>query len=154
MTSLVLLPEHRNTLLQHLLASVCDTPGFPPISINAGNEIQILEWSRPDLNPKFVHVRRDGEDVPAEQNPAYRGRTSVSTENLKHRDLSLKLSTVELSDSGTYRCYVPEVNKTSVIGLSVDDIPGTPVYGIVAAVMVMMFALIILCVIFYFLNFF
>ncbi|KAL7374797.1 hypothetical protein ABVT39_007355 [Epinephelus coioides] len=78
-----------------------------------------LEWSRLDLNPKFVHVRRDGEAVPAEQNPAYTGRTSVSTENLKHGDLSLKLSTVELSDSGTYRCYVPEVNKTSVISLSV-----------------------------------
>nr|XP_033465520.1 myelin-oligodendrocyte glycoprotein-like isoform X2 [Epinephelus lanceolatus] len=145
---LILRSAGQSTAVNHpIVATAGDDITLPCLLQPAMDAVSMtLEWSRPDLNPKFVHVQRDGKHVPAEQNPAYTGRTSVSTENLKHGDLSLKLSTVELSDSGTYRCYVPEVNKTSVIGLSVDDIPGTPVYGIVVWVMVMIFALIILCV--------
>lgn len=80
----------------------------PPM--NAVDEM--VEWSRSDLNPRFVHVWRSGEDHLIGQNPSYKNRTSVSIEKLKTGDASLKLTKVRLSDEGTYRCFIP--------GLSVD----------------------------------
>ncbi|XP_035531131.1 myelin-oligodendrocyte glycoprotein-like [Morone saxatilis] len=79
----------------------------------------LLEWSRPDINPRFVHLRRSGKDHLFDQNPSYKGRTSVSINRLKLGDISLKLSKVKLSDDGTYRCYMPELNLDSNIQLLV-----------------------------------
>ncbi|XP_059210508.1 butyrophilin-like protein 10 [Centropristis striata] len=76
-----------------------------------------VEWSRADLNPRFVHVRRDGVELLIDQNPSYIGRTSVSADKLKCGDLSLKLSKVKLSDDGSYRCYIPEMYKGSTVRL-------------------------------------
>uniref|UniRef100_A0A3P9DSC1 Ig-like domain-containing protein n=1 Tax=Maylandia zebra TaxID=106582 RepID=A0A3P9DSC1_9CICH len=75
----------------------------PPM--NAVDEM--VEWSRSDLNPRFVHVWRSGEDHLIGQNPSYKNRTSVSIEKLKTGDASLKLTKVRLSDEGTYRCFIP-----------------------------------------------
>eukprot|EP00064_Thunnus_orientalis_P024012 superscaffoldBa00009729_g24281 len=83
---------------------------------------EMLEWSRPDLNPRFVHVWRSGEDYLPDQNPSYRGRTSVSIDSLKQGDVSLKLSKVKLSDEGTYRCFIPELNTESSIQLVVGPV--------------------------------
>lgn len=69
--------------------------------------VMTLEWARPDLNPRFVHLRRDGVELLINQYPSYVGRTSLSTDKLKHGDISLKLSKVKLSDEGTYRCHIP-----------------------------------------------
>uniref|UniRef100_A0A671UYX1 Butyrophilin subfamily 1 member A1-like n=1 Tax=Sparus aurata TaxID=8175 RepID=A0A671UYX1_SPAAU len=66
-----------------------------------------VEWSRPDLEPRFVHLRRDSVELVLEKNPLYKGRTSLSTNRLKRGDISLKLSTVKVSDEGTYRGFVP-----------------------------------------------
>ncbi|XP_054457913.1 butyrophilin-like protein 2 [Anoplopoma fimbria] len=77
-----------------------------------------LEWARLDLNPRFVHVRRDGVELLVNQNPSFVGRTSVSTGSLKHGDMSLKLSKVKLSDEGKYRCHIPALG-TSVVDLVV-----------------------------------
>uniref|UniRef100_A0A671TNL7 Ig-like domain-containing protein n=1 Tax=Sparus aurata TaxID=8175 RepID=A0A671TNL7_SPAAU len=67
----------------------------------------LLEWTRPDLDPRFVHVRRDGDDRLFDQHSSYKGRTSVSINGLRRGDMSLKLSKVTFSDQGTYRCFVP-----------------------------------------------
>uniref|UniRef100_A0A3Q4MSH5 Ig-like domain-containing protein n=1 Tax=Neolamprologus brichardi TaxID=32507 RepID=A0A3Q4MSH5_NEOBR len=71
---------------------------------------EMVEWSRSDLNPRFVHVWRSGEDHLVGQNPSYKNRTSVSTEKLKTGDVSLKITKVRLSDEGTYRCFIPGLN--------------------------------------------
>lgn len=65
-----------------------------------------VEWSRPNLKPRFVHLRRDSVELVLEENPLYKGRTSLSTNKLKRGDVSLKLSKVKVSDEGTYRGYV------------------------------------------------
>ncbi|XP_038587687.1 uncharacterized protein DDB_G0283697-like [Micropterus salmoides] len=83
---------------------------------------EMLEWSRADLNPRFVHVRRFGEDHLVDQNPAFKGRTSVSIDGLKHGETSLKLSKVKLSDEGTYKCFIPGLNTESSVQLVVADI--------------------------------
>ncbi|XP_074479412.1 uncharacterized protein LOC141760461 [Sebastes fasciatus] len=84
--------------------------------------LQMLEWSRPDLNPRFVHVRRFGEDRLVDQNPSYKGRTSASIDRLKQGDMSLTLSKVKLSDEGTYRCFSPGLETDSSVQLVVGTV--------------------------------
>ncbi|XP_026178848.1 butyrophilin subfamily 1 member A1-like [Mastacembelus armatus] len=78
-----------------------------------------VEWSRPDLDPRFIFVWRDGEELESKKHPAYQGRTSLFIDELKHGDLSLKLSKVKPSDKGTYRCFVPQLFNDSLIQLVV-----------------------------------
>ncbi|XP_039457710.1 butyrophilin subfamily 1 member A1-like [Oreochromis aureus] len=81
-----------------------------------------LEWGRPDLDPRFVHVWFEGQDHLVNQNPSYRGRTSLSTEKLKQGDLSLKLTRVKHSDNGRYRCFFPSESKESTVELLVGSL--------------------------------
>uniref|UniRef100_A0A3Q1ICU0 Ig-like domain-containing protein n=1 Tax=Anabas testudineus TaxID=64144 RepID=A0A3Q1ICU0_ANATE len=79
-----------------------------------------VEWTRPDLKPRLVLVWRAGQKLNLDdENPSYRGRTSLLTDKLKSGDISLKLSKVKLSDGGKYKCYVPTLNKDSVFELVV-----------------------------------
>ena len=80
-----------------------------------------VEWARPDLEPRFVHVWYEGRDLLVNQNPSYRGRTSVSIDKLKQGDLSLLLSAVKLSDNGLYRCYFPSQDKKTNVELVVGE---------------------------------
>ncbi|CAB1345637.1 unnamed protein product, partial [Coregonus sp. 'balchen'] len=68
---------------------------------------QTVEWQRPDLKPKEVHLYRDEKDNFLLQNPPFGGRTSLFKEELVEGNASLKLTRVELSDAGNYTCYVP-----------------------------------------------
>uniref|UniRef100_A0A3Q1EJC1 Ig-like domain-containing protein n=1 Tax=Acanthochromis polyacanthus TaxID=80966 RepID=A0A3Q1EJC1_9TELE len=77
-----------------------------------------VEWARPDLNPRFVLVWR-GAELALKKNVLYSNRTSVFTDELKHGNISLKLSSVKLSDQGTYRCFVVELGRDSRIQLVV-----------------------------------
>uniref|UniRef100_A0A3Q1IE83 Ig-like domain-containing protein n=1 Tax=Anabas testudineus TaxID=64144 RepID=A0A3Q1IE83_ANATE len=77
-----------------------------------------VEWTRPDLKPRLVLVWRAGQKLNLDdENPSYRGRTSLLTDKLKSGDISLKLSKVRLSDRGKYKCYVPTLNRDSVFEL-------------------------------------
>uniref|UniRef100_A0A3P8NZ64 Ig-like domain-containing protein n=1 Tax=Astatotilapia calliptera TaxID=8154 RepID=A0A3P8NZ64_ASTCA len=53
-----------------------------------------VDWSRTDLKPRSVYVRREGVELLTEQNPLYTGRTSLSVNKLH----------LKLSDAGTYKC--------------------------------------------------
>uniref|UniRef100_A0A3Q2X3Z9 Ig-like domain-containing protein n=1 Tax=Haplochromis burtoni TaxID=8153 RepID=A0A3Q2X3Z9_HAPBU len=85
---------------------------------------QILEWTRSDLNPRFVHVWRSGQDLVNTRNPSYRGRTSLFINELKHGNISLKLSRVKLSDKGTYECSIPLMGKNYFVKLAVGNFSG------------------------------
>ncbi|XP_073331648.1 butyrophilin subfamily 1 member A1-like [Pagrus major] len=87
-------------------------PAFDAVSLT-------VEWARADLNPRFVHVRREGVELLIDQNPSYIGRTSVPISKLKCGDLSLKLSKVKFSDEGIYRCLVPKQGTQSEVKLAV-----------------------------------
>nr|XP_033465080.1 butyrophilin subfamily 3 member A1-like [Epinephelus lanceolatus] len=78
-----------------------------------------LEWTRPDLNPRFVFVRRAGQDFIDTKHPSYKGRTSLFTDKLKRGNISLKLSDVRPSDAGRYRCFIPDLKTDSFVELVV-----------------------------------
>lgn len=78
-----------------------------------------IEWGKPDLNPRFVFVRHNGQELQTDQNTAYKGRVSLSNDKLKDGDVSLKLSKVKVSDSGRYRCYIPQQSKEYFVELLV-----------------------------------
>ncbi|XP_015257056.1 PREDICTED: uncharacterized protein LOC107102318 [Cyprinodon variegatus] len=65
-----------------------------------------------------VHRRQQGEDQLQDQDPRYRGRTSMRTDALADKDLSLNLTKLVLSDSGNYSCIVrdhrEEIHRESV----------------------------------------
>uniref|UniRef100_A0A3Q1IHR9 Ig-like domain-containing protein n=1 Tax=Anabas testudineus TaxID=64144 RepID=A0A3Q1IHR9_ANATE len=82
-----------------------------------------VEWTRPDLKPRLVLVWRAGQKLNLDdENPSYRGRTSLLIDKLKSGDISLKLSKVKLSDGGKYKCYVPTMNRDSVFELVVGNL--------------------------------
>uniref|UniRef100_A0A4W6DP58 Ig-like domain-containing protein n=1 Tax=Lates calcarifer TaxID=8187 RepID=A0A4W6DP58_LATCA len=84
------------------------------------NAVQMtIEWGRNDLNPRFVYVWHDGRELLTDQNEAYTGRASLDINKLKQGDISLRLSTVKVSDNGTYRCYLPKQSQEYFIDLVV-----------------------------------
>ncbi|KAM8748152.1 butyrophilin subfamily 3 member A2-like [Acanthopagrus schlegelii] len=78
-----------------------------------------LEWTRPDLKPIFVHVTRSGQDNVRIQHSSFKNRTSVSIDELKHGNVSLKLSKVKPSDARRYQCYIPKLNTGAFVELVV-----------------------------------
>uniref|UniRef100_A0A3P8NZ53 Ig-like domain-containing protein n=1 Tax=Astatotilapia calliptera TaxID=8154 RepID=A0A3P8NZ53_ASTCA len=71
-----------------------------------------VDWSRTDLKPRSVYVRREGVELLTEQNPLYTGRTSLSVNKLH----------LKLSDAGTYKCLVPKFNAETVVTLAVGSV--------------------------------
>ncbi|KAM6960406.1 butyrophilin subfamily 3 member A2-like [Tautogolabrus adspersus] len=123
-TFLLLLPQRCEGLLEvigsplPILAIVGDDIILPchlKPAINAASET--VEWTRPDLEPRFVHVWRSGQELLDAQHPSYEGRTSLFINELKNGNISLKLSKVRLSDKGKYRCFLPTSDKHSTIEL-------------------------------------
>uniref|UniRef100_A0AAQ4NWP2 Ig-like domain-containing protein n=1 Tax=Gasterosteus aculeatus aculeatus TaxID=481459 RepID=A0AAQ4NWP2_GASAC len=78
-----------------------------------------MEWGRADMKPRFVLVWHDGKELLDDQNEAFKGRTSLSISGLERGDVSLKLSSVKVSDSGTYRCYLQKPNQEHLVQLLV-----------------------------------
>ncbi|KAK7126451.1 hypothetical protein R3I94_017811 [Phoxinus phoxinus] len=58
-----------------------------------------------------------------EQDPAYKNRAEVLPEELKKGQIVLKLTDLQLSDGGTYICFVPDVGLDHSIQLLVKEQP-------------------------------
>ncbi|XP_039460082.1 butyrophilin-like protein 1 [Oreochromis aureus] len=65
-------------------------------------------WTRNDLDPKSVHIRREGGDDLRGQNQLYSGRTSMRSDALDSSDFSLTLRKPQLTDNGNYTCSISD----------------------------------------------
>ncbi|KAI2644048.1 Butyrophilin-like protein 3 [Labeo rohita] len=66
-----------------------------------------VEWSRPDLkHSQLVHLYEDHKDRNTNQIESYRGRTKLIHQELQTGNTSLKLSSVQVSDEGLYKCFI------------------------------------------------
>ncbi|KAK9540829.1 hypothetical protein VZT92_003254 [Zoarces viviparus] len=76
----------------------------PPVDLSR----YTVEWTRVD-NQQLVGVYRHGRDDPGSVAAPYRGRTAINHEALSRGILALKISSANLSDSGSYNCSVLEL---------------------------------------------
>ncbi|KAM4611876.1 butyrophilin-like protein 2 isoform 2-T2 [Polymixia lowei] len=67
-----------------------------------------VEWRlyRDTVKTVYVHIYRHGQSVLGQE------RTSLFTDELKKGNISLKISSVTLSDAGKYTCFVSKLNIT------------------------------------------
>ncbi|XP_014841048.1 PREDICTED: uncharacterized protein LOC106916944 [Poecilia mexicana] len=65
-------------------------------------------WSRNDLNPKVIHLRREQGDDHKDQNQVYRRRTSMEPDALETGDFDLTVRKPQLADSGNYTCSMSD----------------------------------------------
>ncbi|XP_025760856.1 butyrophilin subfamily 2 member A2 [Oreochromis niloticus] len=90
-----------------------------------------LEWTRSSLDPRFVYVSRGSQELEKLKNPSFKGRTSVFVDELKYGNISLKISKVKSDDTGTYKCYVPVLEKEAFVELVVaSDAATSPVISL------------------------
>ncbi|KAG9262204.1 hypothetical protein AMEX_G23943 [Astyanax mexicanus] len=73
---------------------------------NISAEDMMVEWLRTDLTDKLVHLYKDYKDTNDDQIKTYRGRTALFKEELKKGNTSLKLSALQPSDEGSYKCLI------------------------------------------------
>ncbi|XP_071371068.1 butyrophilin subfamily 1 member A1-like, partial [Centroberyx affinis] len=78
-----------------------------------------VEWTRPDLNPQYIHIHQNGQLIIHAQNPLYKYRTGLFLDELRNGNVSLKLFRVKLSDEGKYRCFIPSIRSEATIQLTV-----------------------------------
>ncbi|XP_056883064.1 myelin-oligodendrocyte glycoprotein-like isoform X1 [Takifugu flavidus] len=104
-------------------------------SINV--EETVVEWTRQDpSHVTFVHVYRDHVEVMDMKTASYRGRTALFIEELKHGNISLRITEVTEADEGSYRCFIPTLRspvKDSTVRLVIKpnlrtatEFPGIP----------------------------
>ena len=87
----------------------------PPISASS----RAVEWTKPGLDPAYIHVHQDGRLVYQSQNPLYNYRTALFVDQLINGNVSMKLFKVKISDAGKYKCFLPSLWKDSFIQLTV-----------------------------------
>ncbi|XP_026014424.1 butyrophilin-like protein 2 isoform X2 [Astatotilapia calliptera] len=105
---LVLVSQHALTAVVEVYEGVmsvllpCKHSGFIP------EDDPTVLWTRSDLNPKSVHVRREEADDLRGQNQRYSGRTSMRPDALDSLDFSLTLRNPTKTDSSIYTCSISD----------------------------------------------
>ncbi|KAF1394587.1 hypothetical protein PFLUV_G00002590 [Perca fluviatilis] len=89
----------------------------PPVDLSDST----LDVARLDLGDDDgdVHCYRRGKDQQDDQMDRYRDRTTLNHEDLIRGIVTLKISSVTLSDSGPYKVYIKKLRAHSVINISV-----------------------------------
>uniref|UniRef100_A0A8P4KHY7 Ig-like domain-containing protein n=1 Tax=Dicentrarchus labrax TaxID=13489 RepID=A0A8P4KHY7_DICLA len=87
----------------------------PPISASS----ETVVWTRPGLDPKYIHVHHNGRLVYETQNPSYFLRTRLFVDELQNGNVSMKIFKVKISDAGKYFCFLRSMLKKASIQLTV-----------------------------------
>ncbi|XP_078020446.1 butyrophilin subfamily 2 member A1-like [Epinephelus lanceolatus] len=100
-----------------LLFPLCAAASDQHVTVHPGDDVTLrceagdvsiraVEWTRPDLEPQYVLLYRDGRSDPTLQHPSFTGRVELVDRELKDGDVSLTLKNVTSRDSGRYECRV------------------------------------------------
>ncbi|XP_059207066.1 myelin-oligodendrocyte glycoprotein-like [Centropristis striata] len=73
-----------------------------------------------DASDNVVHVYRHGRDDPGPQMSEYRRRTTLDHADLMRGNVTLQISSVNLSDSGRYRVFIPTLKARCTTELIVE----------------------------------
>ncbi|XP_026225181.1 programmed cell death 1 ligand 1-like isoform X2 [Anabas testudineus] len=68
--------------------------------------VTAVEWTRDNLEDKYVLFYRDKQLDPDNQHPSFKNRVELDTSQMKHGDVSLILKNVTVNDSGRYECHI------------------------------------------------
>ncbi|XP_010784258.1 butyrophilin subfamily 3 member A2-like [Notothenia coriiceps] len=78
------------------------------------------------MDPRFVRVMRLGNELVDKKHNFFKGRTSMFTDEMKNGNISMKLSNVQLSDQGKYRCFIPALGRQAFVQLVFASGPSSP----------------------------
>ncbi|XP_045923000.1 butyrophilin subfamily 2 member A2-like isoform X2 [Micropterus dolomieu] len=78
---------------------------FQPKLINPRDKLEVT-WHRIKHSPRKVYRMDNGTEDLAFQDPDYRGRVMLRTEELKDGWAKLQVSKLRINDTGTYQCFV------------------------------------------------
>ncbi|XP_030286024.1 CD276 antigen-like [Sparus aurata] len=87
----------------------------PAVSISS----EMLLWTKPGLDQKYIHVHRAGRPMLMDQNPSYYNRTALFVDQLMNGNVSLKLFRVKLSDAGRYTSIIDSKKMEASVQLTV-----------------------------------
>lgn len=73
---------------------------------NNSKPIVAVEWSRPDLEPDFVLLYRDGHFESFYQHLSFKNRVYLQDSEMEHGNVSLILENLMTDDEGIYECRV------------------------------------------------
>ncbi|XP_051249877.1 butyrophilin subfamily 1 member A1-like isoform X6 [Dicentrarchus labrax] len=88
-------------------------------------------WTRPGLDPKYIHVHQEGRLMHRIQNPSYYLRTRLFMDELQNGNVSMKIFKVKISDAGKYFCILRSMLKKASIQLTV-GVVSTPIIEVVS----------------------
>ncbi|XP_056308627.1 butyrophilin-like protein 3 [Danio aesculapii] len=88
-----------------------------------------VEWFRLDQKYSVVHLYEDHVDRNTEQIESYRGRTELNHQQLQTGNASLRLSAVQVSDEGRYKCFIQSSSWSddATINFKVEAVGSPPV---------------------------
>ncbi|XP_039545690.1 selection and upkeep of intraepithelial T-cells protein 2-like [Pimephales promelas] len=87
-----------------------------------------VEWRRTD-SETFVHLFQDGESRPEAQSQDYQDRAHFFTEEIKHRNFSLRLDHLRAEDEGRYTCTVHSQLESGETEVQIKDVERLLVSG-------------------------
>ncbi|KAJ7987463.1 hypothetical protein DPEC_G00326760 [Dallia pectoralis] len=73
---------------------------------NISVEDMTVDWLNLEFIDERVYRYDNGRIIPDDQIPSYKGRTSLFKEELRRGNASLKLTRVQVSDEGHYKCFI------------------------------------------------
>ncbi|XP_047433794.1 uncharacterized protein LOC125003719 isoform X2 [Mugil cephalus] len=125
-TQQIKVPEGSNLTLQ------CQTD--PEINLTNFT----MDWRRvdiPNVSDRMVYSRRRGTDHPHPQMQRYKNRAELIKEDLTRGRMTLLIPTVQQSDSGHFKCSIPNLSGSFVFNIVVtkrEDVAMTtsPGYGV------------------------
>lgn len=98
----VLFPTSKQTTITAISGQDVTLPRRNPTN----NIVLGAKWNRPDLEPEYVLLFRDGHFVLHDQQRFYEGRVDLRDRQMGDGDLSLIQEKVTSEDTGTYECRI------------------------------------------------